>query len=262
MITVSGLFSYPVKSFRGLSHQSMSLDAFGPHMDRRFMVINDQGKHVTQRTHPKMALVSALVSESALSVNFDGVEAVLLFSEFNVPVMAQVWSDSVDALAMSSNEFDQRLSVYLNESVRLVFMPSSTYRQVDPDFSPESARVSFADGFPILLCSEASLLDLNSRLENPVTMSRFRPNIVISGSKPYQESKWRRIKIGEIEFDVAKPCSRCSMITLDEQGLFNKEPLKTLAQYRLNEFGACFGENLVQRGEGLISLGDSVEILE
>jgi uncharacterized protein YcbX len=106
------------------------------------------------------------------------------------------------------------------------------------------------------------LLDLNGRLEQPVSMSRFRPNIVVSGQEPFEEDSWRRIRIGEIEFAVVKPCSRCVMTTIDDAGEKGKEPLKTLATYRRNEHGACFGQNLVPLSNGHIRVRDELVVLE
>jgi uncharacterized protein YcbX len=243
----------------------MNIDAFGPQFDRRFMLVGDDLKHVTQRTDPVMANIDVAFNGSVLHLDFAQHSFRVPVSVFNEPLLASVWADQVDALALQQSapesSVDDALSVFLGKNVRLVYMPSSTYREVDPEFSKMSAQVSFADGFPILLCGEASLADLNSRLSAPVKMERFRPNIVVSGGAAFAEADWKKIRIGGIEFDSVKPCSRCSMITLDERGSFSKEPLKTLASYRSNRFGACFGENLVHRGVGVLELGMTVEVL-
>jgi uncharacterized protein YcbX len=266
MYEISALYTYPVKSCRGVPLSSMSVDALGPQYDRRFMLIGEDFKHVTQRTDPLMAKIDAVFDGAVLRLDFAQQSFVVPVADFGDEVRVSVWSDEVDASALPQSGVGLRLnaalSLFLNKSVRLVYMPLSTYRRVDPEFSSKSAQVGFADGFPILLCSEASLVDLNSRLSAPVEMERFRPNIVVSGGLAFAESDWRKIRIGDIEFDSVKPCSRCSMITLDENGVFSKEPLKTLASYRTNSFGACFGENLVHRGKGMLELGMSVEILE
>lgn len=266
MYELTALYTYPIKSCRGNPVTSLVLDSFGPQHDRRFMLIDSDFKHVTQRTDPLMAGVCVSFDGCHLQLTLRGQVFRVRVSEFSELLTVTVWADEVDALGVGSevagSEVDEVLSKYLGKPVRLVYMPPSTYRAVDPEFSEESAQVSFADGFPILLCSEASLEDLNSRLDNPVSMERFRPNIVISGAPAYAESEWKRVSIGGIDFDLVKPCSRCSMITLDAQGAFNKEPLKTLASYRLNEFGACFGENLVHRSEGFLELGMSVKVIE
>lgn len=265
MYEISALYTYPVKSCRAVSLSEMNIDALGPQFDRRFMLVGDDLKHVTQRTDPVMANIDVAFDGSVLHLDFSQHSFRIPVLDFSEPLVVSVWADLVDALALPQAEgelsVDGALSVFLGKPVRLVYMPPSTYRAVDPEFSKMSAQVSFADGFPILLCGEASLADLNSRLNLPVRMERFRPNIVVSGGVAFAEAEWKRVRIGGIEFDSVKPCSRCSMITLDESGGFSKEPLKTLAGYRSNRFGACFGENLVHRGVGVLELGMTVEIL-
>ena len=265
MFELKALYTYPVKSCRGNAVTSLTLDSFGPQHDRRFMLVDSEFKHVMQRTDPLMANISVCFDGDQLLMTIQNEACRVSVCEFSEPLSVSVWADQVDALGVGGQQavrVDHVLSEYLGKRVRLVFMPPSTYRAVDPAFSNDAAQVSFADGFPILLCSEASLDDLNSRLKDSVSMERFRPNIVISGAPAFAESLWKRVRIGGIDFDLVKPCSRCSMITLDEEGSFNKEPLKTLASYRLNKYGACFGENLVHRGEGFLELGMPLEVLE
>lgn len=265
MYEVSALYSYAVKSFAGRSLSEMKLDAFGPCFDRRFMLIDQDGKHVTQRCTPQLANFDALVSGDALELAFRGHSYVVPLAQFKYPVATQVWSDQVEGFGLDEepSALDSVLTECLGKSVRLVYMPPTSVRAIDPEFASHEGRVGYADAFPFLICNEASLDDLNSRLDTPVPMHRFRPNIVIKGAEAFAESEWRRIRIGSIEFDLVKPCSRCSMITLDGSGAFNKEPLKTLASYRLNEYGACFGENAMHGGgEGVLTVGAKVEVLE
>jgi uncharacterized protein YcbX len=143
-------------------------------------------------------------------------------------------------------------------------MPDECERQVDETYARPGDITSFSDGFPLLLISEASLQDLNSRLELPVPMRRFRPNLVISGCTPYAEDEWQRIRIGEIEFEVAKPCSRCIIPTIDTETAQrnpDREPLRTLATYRRRDNKVYFGQNLIHRGTGLLKVGDPLEII-
>ena len=155
-------------------------------------------------------------------------------------------------------------SQFLESPCRPVFMPDSSRRDVDPDFAKNSARTSFTDGFPFLLIGIASLEDLNQRLEEPVEMRRFRPNLVISGSEAFEEDRMKRIQIGEISFQVAKPCGRCRVTTVDpDRGEFSgKDPLKTLAGFRRQNGEALFGQNLIHEQQGRIRVGDSLKILE
>ena len=172
----------------------------------------------------------------------------------------KVWGDSVVSRVLNA-QHTEKISNFLGVNARLAFMPDSSFRQIDRQFFSEDKRVSFADGYPFLLTSEASLADLNSRLHVPVSMKNFRPNIVISGGvSAYAEDVWQRVIIGEITFELVKPCSRCIMTTINEKGQKSesREPLKTMAQYRKNEFGICFGQNLVHLSPGKIRVGDLV----
>jgi uncharacterized protein YcbX len=144
-------------------------------------------------------------------------------------------------------------------------MTDELVRGVDPDYGQVGDEVSFADGFPLLLISEASLADLNGRLETPVSMRRFRPNLVVDGERAYAEDQWRRIRVGDVEFEGAKNCSRCVFTTIDpDTGVKDptREPLRTLGGYRRKpQGGVYFGQNLIPRSGGAIHVGDRVEIL-
>lgn len=258
--SLTDLFTYPVKSMRGNVSSSMLIDDFGPSGDRRYMLVDDSGQFVTQRKHPQMCHLSASIDERGICLSGGGVSE-LVYQNFDQPLSVRVWGDEVEAMSSAHVELDKRLSDYLSLSVRLVYMPDSTFRQVDRDYFEADQRVGFADAFPILLVNRASLADLNSRLESPVTVNRFRPNVVFDGDVAFQEDDWQRVKIGEVEFAVVKPCSRCVMTTVDEHGNKGAEPLRTLATYRKNSVGICFGQNLVPLYQGTISLDDSLTVL-
>lgn len=268
---VSDLFYYPVKSLKGINVDTAKLDSFGISNDRRFMLINDENKFVTQRTHPQISQLDVSLNLSVYNI----IETVNIFTEstgvlsFGIElfddlsakqVKVVVWNDSVDAVVLR-NKDTERLSEFLGLSVRLAYMPESSFRQIDRQYFSEDKRVSFADGYPLLLTSEASLKDLNGRLRSPVSMANFRPNIVISGGiSAYAEDAWSRLMIGDVIFELVKPCSRCVVTTIDVHGKksLDKEPLKTLSQYRKNDFGICFGQNLVHLSGGEIRRGDLV----
>jgi uncharacterized protein YcbX len=150
--------------------------------------------------------------------------------------------------------------VYLK--AHLLSLGWDAVRQVDRDFFEKDQNVSFADAFPLLLTNSASLADLNSKLEQSVSMSRFRPNIVFEGGVAFEEDDWKQVSIGGVDFDLVKPCSRCGMTTIGEDGKLGKEPLKTLAGYRRNEYGVCFGQNLVHRSLGMLKVGDVLVVKE
>jgi uncharacterized protein YcbX len=145
-------------------------------------------------------------------------------------------------------------------------MTDDLVRTVNPEYGQAGDQVSFADGFPLLLISEASLADLNSRLDAPVEMRRFRPNLVVDGNRPYAEDNWQRIRVGDVEFAGVKNCSRCVFTTIDpDSGVVHpdKEPLRTLSTYRRRpQGGVYFGQNLIPRSGGVIRVGDPVTVLE
>jgi len=253
---------YPAKSMQGIGLESSIVTAFGLHNDRRWMLVDDDGLFLTQRKYARMCLVSVTPTEVGAIFTAPEMDPLIVsIDQLIEGKRVKVWRDEVSALwarAVVSRWFEKLLGV----SAHLVYMPETAFRQVDRDYFPEDQRVSFADGFPFLLISEASLSDLNGRLKSPVPMNRFRPNIVVSGCEPYAEDSWKQIRIGGIIFDVVKPCSRCVMTTVDAaNGSKGQEPLRTLTEYRKNEFGVCFGQNLVHRNVGELHLGDRLEIL-
>jgi len=177
------------------------------------------------------------------------------------PVAVRVWDDRVSAERVSA-EADAWLSQFIEQACRLVHMPDTARRAVDPDYAAADDQVGFADGFPFLLISQASLDDLNARLDQPLPMLRFRPNLVISGCAPYAEDNWRRIRIGALEFRVAKPCSRCVIPTIDyATGEHGREPLQTLMTYRRRDNKIYFGQNLIHDASGRLERGMPVEVL-
>ncbi len=263
---VAELYSYPLKSGRGLSRGQVRLDRFGVHQDRRWMLVDENGVFVSQRKNPRLALVDVLPLEQAIRFSVAG-EFVPETLEVPEPdgdsgyLNAQVWSDRCEVLD-AGDRAAVWFSDYLSKPVRLVFMPDSTFRKVDPDYAENGETVSFADGFPLLLTTQGSLDDLNDRLDTPVDSLRFRPNVVVAGTLPFAEDSWREIRIGSVAFRVAKPCERCVMTTIDHTtGKAGREPLATLARYRRSANKVLFGQNLIHRTEGVIRVADPVEIL-
>jgi uncharacterized protein YcbX len=168
----------------------------------------------------------------------------------------------VEAVTVS-DEADQWLSEQLNLQVKLVMMPESTQRKADPRYAKNEENVSFADGFPYLLISQASLDHLNELLEEPIVMQRFRPNFVVTGTSPHAEDDWKSIQIGTLFFDLVKPCARCVLTTIDpETAQKGKEPLKTLATYRRVGNKILFGQNVVTKQNGLVKQGDKILVIE
>ena len=177
--------------------------------------------------------------------------------------MVEIWGDRCEALA-AEKQAESWISDYLGNRCNFVFMPDHSNRQVDQDYAFGRNQVAFSDGFPLLLISESSLFDLNSRVPEEITMKRFRPNLVVKNTAPYQEDNWEAIRIGDCEFQIVKPCSRCMLTTVDpETGKFSgKEPLKTLAKYRKFNGEVVFGQNLIPRSSGKLEVGMKVELLK
>lgn len=262
-LSLTALYRYPVKSLGGENHQELDVRARGFGFDRHWMVVDAQGRFVTQRQQPRMTLISVRVDDKgALHLSVPGMPDMDVGPYSDERVEVSVWGDSVSA-APADSAADAWLSEFLALPCRLVCFPQEQVRAVDPEFAQPSDQVAFADGFPFLLISQASLDDLNDRLERPVSMRRFRPNLVVDGCEAYAEDTWRRIRIGGLEFRVAKPCSRCIIPTIDPKtGLRGKEPLQTLMGYRRRDNKVYFGQNLIHDRSGQLVVGMPVEVLE
>ncbi|WP_119070826.1 MOSC domain-containing protein [Rubrobacter indicoceani] len=264
--SVTALHHYPVKSCAGTGVDHLTADAPGPVHDRRFMLVDGDSTFLSQRRAPELARVKPGISEGdhpELLVDAPGMEKLTVplgpDGETGKRSRARIWRDTVEVSATTPGA-DEWFSQYLGARCRLVHLPETSTRPVDPDYGRAGDLTTLADGFPFLLISESSLEDLNSRLEDPVPMNRFRPNIVVSGTEPYEEDGWTHLRIGEMEFRVVKPCSRCVITTVDQAtGKKGKEPLTTLATYRRTPRGVLFGQNLIHDAPGRISVGDRVE---
>jgi hypothetical protein len=259
-IRLSGLNIYPIKSARGIALDRSEVDSFGLRHDRRWMVVDETGQFLSQRTYPRMALVVPTIQGGMLRVDAPGMPTLETPVNPSVTVAKRVtvWRDSCGA-AWLGEKAAAWFSTFLGVSSSLVHMSEQTVRPADPTHAPEGARVSFADGFPFLLISEESLADLNGRLTEPLPMNRFRPNLVVAGGEPYAEDGWSRIEIGGVALRVVKPCGRCVTTTTDQataaRGL---EPLRTLATYRKRDGQVMFGQNVVHEGTGRLCVGDRI----
>jgi len=256
---------YPIKSTRRIALDESEVLPRGLPWDRRWMLVDAEGKFITARKYPSLAVVNTHPDGALLRVSVAGrPELVLpLQAENRDLTKVTIWRDQCDAVPAGS-EADAWFSDYLGVECHLVRMTDDLVRDVDPDYGRPGDEVSFADGFPLLLISEASLNDLNTRLEQPVSMRRFRPNLVVDGDLPYAEDNWRRIRIGDVEFEGVKNCSRCIFTTIDpDTGTRHpgSEPLRTLSTYRRRpEGGVYFGQNLIPRSAGVVRVGDEVEV--
>jgi len=254
---VTGLAIYPLKSASQTVVKSSTVRERGFEYDRRWMLVDADGLFVSQRKLPRLAALGVAVDEDALELSL-GDESCRVEQPKSESMRVEVWGDELDALdagEAASAWLSERFGTRLN----LVWMGDESRREVD------STQVSFADGYPYLLTTEASLIAVQQAVQEPVGMERFRPNIVLDGREPFEEHDWAKIRIGEVVFDVAKPCARCVVTTVDQyRGVkTGKEPLASLARINKIDGAACFGENLMARTFGnTLSVGDEVEVLE
>ena len=234
--------------------------------DRRWMLVDAKGRFLTQRKYPQMALIEVEWEPGALVVRAPGNNELIIEDakhQLDQTVDTTIWSDQVPSCTYQSH-IDDWFSRVLNMRCHLV-KRGEALRQVDTAFSEPGQDVSFADGFPYLLTNTASLDDLNQRLDEPVTMLRFRPNLVVHHTTAFAEDNWQSVRVGELEFHVKKPCSRCILTTVDpSRGVrdANREPLSTLSSYRTRGNEVYFGENLIVHQPGSIAIGDAVSVLE
>jgi len=258
---VSQLNIYPVKSLQGIKVNTVQVRPRGLSLDRRWMLVDEEGTMLTQRTLPILSQIGTHLNDDELSLVLEG-EQIQVEPPDEDRIEVRVWHDTVLACRIGG-DVSTKLSRFIGQSVKLVWMPDEIQRRVEERPGTQDKVVGFADGFPFLVISEASLEDLNGRLEAAVAMDRFRPNIVVSNTQAFEEDAWKRYEIGGIIFDHVKPCARCVMTTVDpESGRKGKEPLKTLSLFRQRDGEVFFGQNAVHSGTGFLTLGDSVKVLE
>lgn len=258
---VSELAIYPVKSLAPIAVQSASVQRFGLEHDRRWMVVDAGGKFLTQRQHPRMCLIQPVVQGGELRLLAKGMPDLAVPCAGGDRRPVTVWDDQCMALDCG-DAAAAWLSRFLAIDCRLVYFPDDEVRAVDTNYARPGDRTAFSDGFPLLLISQASLDDLNSRLDSPVAMTRFRPNLVVRGCEAFAEDTWRALRIGDVSFRIVKPCSRCTIPGIDPAtGERGAEPLRTLADYRRRGDKIYFGQNVIADGLGELRIGMSVEPL-
>jgi len=259
---------YPMKAARAVDLAESLVEPWGLAGDRRWLLVDEDGRFVSQREEPSLARVVVTRGPETINVSATGVPG----RQITIPadgaqlLKVTVWRSTVLAAA-AEPEGDAWFSAYLGRPVRLVYLDDPTRRPVDPEYGRDGDVVSFADGYPLLLTSTASLAELGRWLTEdgaqPVPMTRFRPNAVVTGAPPWAEDRWRRIRIGAVEFRVVKPCGRCVVTTTDQiTGEVGSQPLKMLGRRRRFGKQLVFGQNMIPDGPGLIRAGDLVEVLE
>lgn len=266
MLSISHLYVYPIKSLGGIELSSARLTDRGIEHDRRWMLVDENNRFLTQREFSKMTLLRTAIHANELTIYEKGNEvdkiSVNLYPTGNGTVNVQVWDDVCEALVMS-NEINEWFSQKLNMICKLVYMPDASIRKVDTEYAFNNELTGFSDAFPVLMIGQASLDDLNSRLEKPVPMNRFRPNIVFTDGTAFEEDTMKEFHINGITFYAVKPCARCVVTTTDQEtGITSKEPLKTLSGYRTGNNKVYFGQNILYKNEGTIKVGDELKVVE
>ncbi|HEY2242025.1 MAG TPA: MOSC N-terminal beta barrel domain-containing protein [Streptosporangiaceae bacterium] len=265
---LTSIHIYPLKGGRGLDLGAAAVQAWGLAGDRRWMLVDRNFRFISQREHTSLArLVVRFGPGGGLDVTAEG------HAPLAVPVpdgadlvKVSVW-DATMLAAGAGPVADAWFSAYLGEQARLVYLDDPTRRAVDPEYSRAGDVVNFADGFPLLLTSASSLDQLGDWLtangDQPVPMNRFRPNVVVTGFEPWAEDRWRRIRIGDVSFRVAKPCGRCVVTTTDQvTGDRGRQPLRMLARHRRFGQELVFGQNLIPEAPGQLHVGDPVHITD
>ena len=262
LYTLSEINIYPIKSLGGISLESSDVEERGLKYDRRWVLVNEGNKFFTQREYPEMALIKVIIKNDGLKLQHKRKNVETLTVPFDFAHSKKdkvvIWNDTVIG-EFYNKLIDDWFFEILGIKCHLVKMPESTKRFVDKNYT-KNKIVSFADGYPFLIIGQSSLEDLNSRLADPLPMNRFRPNLVFTGGKPYEEDNWKNIKIGEVKFQAVKPSVRCVITTTNQETAERShEPLFTLTKYRKTKNGVTFGMNLVCESTGQVNLGDVIE---
>jgi hypothetical protein len=264
---IASLHVYPVKSCRGIELQRARVTATGLEWDRRWMIVDAEGRFVTQRENPRLAAISTAIGAS-LRLAADGLPALVVNpAHGGVERPVRVWGDTVTGIDAGVEASDWLLAA-LGAPLGLVRIAEPHLREADPAFAgPGPHPVTFADGYPVLMISRESLADLNRRLPSPLPMNRFRPNVVIEGVPPYAEDAMAEFRFGRVAFRGVKQCTRCSITTTDQESCVrdaSQEPLRTLRTYRYDKAlkGVVFGQNcLVAGGAGeMLAVGAELTI--
>lgn len=256
-LQLASIHIHPVKSLGGFPVQEARLTDRGLEHDRRWMLVDEEGRFLSQRELPAMARLHCAPHADGFRVTDirDG-------SALDLPwaiaagelLRARVWRDTLDLVA-ASDAVHAWFSERLGARCRLAHMPDAVLRPTDPLFA--DGINSLSDGYPYLIVSQPSLDDLNARLAAPLPMDRFRPNLVIAGGTPFQEDDWTELAIGAARFRLVKPCARCAITTIDQRtGERGKEPLRTLATYRARDGQVRFGMNAVALQGDAVRVGD------
>jgi uncharacterized protein YcbX len=264
MLKISELYIYPIKSLGGVQVNTAVLTDRGFQYDRRWMLVDEQNRFLSQRERAKMALLKVNILSDGLKITnkITGSEIIIPFTpETEEFVDVVIWDDTCTGQFVSKKA-DKWFTNVLNINCRLVYMPDKSERQTDLRYTPANSFTSFSDAYPFMIIGQSSLDDLNSKLDSPVPIDRFRPNIVFTGGDAYEEDTMDRLVINHIIFHGVKLCARCNIPTINQDDATNsKEPSKTLATYRFKNNNVYLGQNLISEELGSISVGDQISVL-
>jgi uncharacterized protein len=272
-VELTRIYRYPIKSCRRDERQSAEVEPWGLAGDRRWMVVDEHGVQVTAREESRLLLVTPEIDGSGLRLQAPGQPTLTVkVPDGSALARVRISKSEVDA-ELAADDAHRWFSLHLNRPVRLVYLDDPLRRRPNPKFSQAVDRVSFADGYPLLLATEDSLTALNDWIaegpradDGPLPMTRFRPNVVVRGAPPWAEDGWRRLRIGAVTFRAVKGCDRCVMTMIDPETVAKtKEPIATLSRYRRWDGKTWFAMNLIPDGPfdgATIRVGDPVEILE
>lgn len=267
MLKLSEIYIYPIKSLGGIRLEKSNITTRGLENDRRFMLVDDNGRFLSQREYPQLAIFGTEIEGDFLKITDkktgQNLKVSLSPNSKTPSLSVTIWDDETTAIEVSqeaSEWFTQALGI----SIRLVYMHDESQRKIESNYALTGDEItSFSDGYPILIAGQSSLDDLNDRLENPVNINRFRPNFVFTEGEPFEEDAWHEFNIGDVRFFGVKPCSRCVMTTIDQETgeKKGKEPLLTLNKYRKSGNRILFGQNVIISQLGTVTVGDDVTIV-
>lgn len=264
MPALSEIWIYPIKSLGGMSVPEARVTRQGLQYDRRWMLTDMDNRFISQREIPALSMFEATLTEEGIRIRHKKNTSQEMVIPFEIVEGALetvfIWDDVCTAL-LADASINKWFSDSLGISCKLMYMPEACNRLVDPRYASHAEITSFADGYPILLIGQASLNELNTRLEQPIPMNRFRPNLVFTDGHAFEEDGMEAFEINGIDFFAVKPCARCTVTTIDQDlAIKGKEPLKTLAQYRMKDNKIYFGQNILHRGTGTLMLGDVLQV--
>ncbi|NJN28487.1 MAG: MOSC domain-containing protein [Cyclobacteriaceae bacterium] len=261
---LSGIFIYPIKSISGVSLTEAFAGERGLKHDRRWMLIDDDHRFISQRKYHDLALIALELKDDYMVLshraNGKAMVEIPLSIRSGKTISASVWDDMV-TLWWPNLAADEWLSELLHTRVRLVYMPDHVARQIDPKYVAEEMNTSLSDGYPYLLASQSSIDDVSARAGQAMEVGRFRPNLLVQNAQAFAEDDWKKIQVGEVIFRIVKPCARCVLTTIDPAtGQAGKEPLRTLSTYRQVDNKILFGQNMIAERQGMVRLGDEIII--